>query len=630
MTAVTKQDSNSTGLRFAVEDTPGHVPADAIWYPLEPNSYKNFGSSIKTKQRMPINSSRQLSKGVVVDEDALAGFAQDLTFRNSDNILQSMLYALQRTKNQLAVATVDSVTPAYQPASGGDALYAGDLLAGKDFTDSANDGLKVVTGTPTAASVPVSGTLVAATGQAGTLNRVGFQFASGDVEIDVTGTLPKLKSVAAQAAATGVLTGSSNFADTETVTIGGKVYTFQSALTNVDGHVLVGADLTASLLNLRHAINGTGGTDYALATVAHAKVTATASDATTLTVTAKASGAIGNAITTTESAANAAWGGATLSGGTGARGFDTFGIIPGEFVFVGGDATAEQFATANCNGFCRVRSVAAGYLEFDKTQFAMSADAGTGKTIRLFMGRVLKNESDATLIVKRALQFERTLGAPDDSLPTQIQAEYITAGIADTATLDMKTADIVTVEYGFLGNTQETRTGAEGVKPGTRPTLAETDAFNSTSDVAFTKMAVVTAGNPAPSPLFSFFTDLQIGIKNNVKQNKAVSVLGTFSSTPGFFQVSGNVTAYFTDVAEIAVVKNNDSVTLETHLVKSNQGITVDLPLVVLSNANAEVKINEPIMMPLNSDAARATSIDPSLDYTMLMVFWDYLPNLAG
>lgn len=117
-------------------------------------------------------------------------------------------------------------------------------------------------------------------------------------------------------AAAGTLTGSGVFSDGETVTIGGKVYTMQAVLTNVDGNVLIGANLAASLANLRAAINlaAGGGTTYAAATTLHPTVSAT-SDATTLVVTAKTMGVGGNAITTTDTAANANWGGGTLAGG---------------------------------------------------------------------------------------------------------------------------------------------------------------------------------------------------------------------------------------------------------------------------------------------------------------------------
>lgn len=118
--------------------------------------------------------------------------------------------------------------------------------------------------------------------------------------------------------ALGTLTASVNFANADTVTIGSKVYTFQTSLTNVDGHVHIGTDLTASLLNLLRAINNSGGvpgTDYAASTEAHTSVSAISSNATTLVVRALTGGTAGNSIATTEVCANAAWGAATLASG---------------------------------------------------------------------------------------------------------------------------------------------------------------------------------------------------------------------------------------------------------------------------------------------------------------------------
>ena len=117
--------------------------------------------------------------------------------------------------------------------------------------------------------------------------------------------------------AVGTLTGTANFADGETVTIGTKVYTFEDELTDVDGNVHVGADLEASCDNLRAAVNldATAGTDYALSMTEHPDVSAT-DTATTVVATAKVAGVGGNAIDTTEGGANASWGAITLEGGT--------------------------------------------------------------------------------------------------------------------------------------------------------------------------------------------------------------------------------------------------------------------------------------------------------------------------
>jgi len=117
----------------------------------------------------------------------------------------------------------------------------------------------------------------------------------------------------------GSLTITAAPADTNTVTIGGKVYTYQTTLTNVDGNVLIGASGAISLQNLQAAINlGTGaGTLYATAMTINANVRARTPSATVLVVEAKAPGAVGNFIATTETHANATWGAATLASGAG-------------------------------------------------------------------------------------------------------------------------------------------------------------------------------------------------------------------------------------------------------------------------------------------------------------------------
>lgn len=128
-----------------------------------------------------------------------------------------------------------------------------------------------------------------------------------------------LKGSGSGAFATGsVNLTAGNAADGDTFTINGKVFTFQTTLTNVDGNVLIGASASASATNLKNAILGTGGTpgtDYAAATVTHTTVSASVAT-TTVTITALTAGSGGNAYTLAKSGANLAVSAATLSGGT--------------------------------------------------------------------------------------------------------------------------------------------------------------------------------------------------------------------------------------------------------------------------------------------------------------------------
>lgn len=125
--------------------------------------------------------------------------------------------------------------------------------------------------------------------------------------------------LSALVASTATLTSSGVFTNGHTAVIGGKTYTFETSLTNVDGHVLIGADRTASHANLKAAVNleAGAGTTYAAATTANTQVKATSATATTTVFAAKFKGALGNQISTTETLTNVAWGGTEMTGGSG-------------------------------------------------------------------------------------------------------------------------------------------------------------------------------------------------------------------------------------------------------------------------------------------------------------------------
>ena len=514
MAELTKIDSNVTGLRYAEEASLGVLPVTPVWYPLEPNSYNDFGGEITTVARNPINPSRQQKKGVVTDLDASGGFETDVTQTNLQDLLQGFFFADLRRKEEYggggeisAVATSDD---SYAGTDIEDNMQVGDLVLATGFTDTTNNGLKTVAGVTGPNKITVSENLADETpGATAKLVVVGHQFVADDLNVVAGATYPTITSDAA----------------------------FD---------------------------------------------------------------------------------------------FTTLGLIPGEWIFVGGDTSATQFATAGNNGFKRVRSVTATAITLDKGVAMTSESLSGGETVQIFFGRVLKNEAVRADQVRRSYNLERTLGAPDDAEPAEEQAEYLEGQVASELTLNIPTAEKVTTSLAFMGLDNTQIDGPTALKTGTRPALVEADAFNTSSDIPRIKMSVHSTTDEAPDPLFAFMQELTLTINNSLTINKAVGVLGGFEVTAGTFVVSGEITAYFANVAAVQAVRNNSDVTLDVHFAKANAGISIDVPLVALGNGRLEVAQDEPITLPLSLNAATGAKLDTSLDHTLLMVFYDYLPDAAG
>lgn len=511
MAAVTLLNSNQTGLRVAAESSIKVLPGTPDWFPLDPNSYSDFGAEIKNLQRNPIRDDRQRAKGVSVGLNAMAGYSGDFAYPVIAPVLPSFFYAAFRKKAEFgSVANpITAVTTSTFTAASGLAIFTvGSLIlfaGGSNILG--NNGLKRVT-TAAAGTTTVAETMVAETPPTNsTLVKVGFQTTAGDLDVSVAGPLPVVTSTAFNPVAEG--------------------------------------------------------------------------------------------------------------------------ITPGEWVYFG-DASNALFSFSNAanNGWKRVRAVTTTSMTIDKSRLAMVAETNTIQTVRVFMGRVLKNEL-GTLIVRQTLQFERTLGAPDDASPTQIQSEYTTGCVGNELSLAYKPQDKLTCELSFVGCDVEYRTGVTGVKAGNRPNLVELPAYNTSDAVKRIKLSTVSSSNVAPTPLAGEVLDLKMTIKNNVKPINVVGTFGNFELVAGDFEVSADLEALFLTTAACDSVRQNADVTLDIIQVQGTQAFVLDMPLVTLGNGRVGVAKDDPIKIPFGIEANSGQQVDSNLDHTLLTCFFDYVPVIA-
>lgn len=300
--------------------------------------------------------------------------------------------------------------------------------------------------------------------------------------------------------------------------------------------------------------------------------------------------------------------------------FNQLGLIPGTWIFLGGDAVATRFD--NNVGYARIGTIADKSVILDDVTWEPLTDAGAGKTVRMFVPLTIRNEKNPALIKRRSYNIERTLGEGENGT----QAEYLEGAVANELTLNVPQADKLNVDMSFVACDNTYRSGDPGDerKVGDHISAPGEDAYNTTSDLYRLKLSIVDPVKSNPSDLFGYLTEATLSISNGVTPNKALGVLGAFDTSSGNFEVSGSLTAYFSSIAACKAIRQNADVGFSGIFAAKGKGFVFDIPLIGLGGGRVNVEKDNPIMIPVEPNGAES-----KYGHTALYARFDYLPNVA-
>lgn len=303
------------------------------------------------------------------------------------------------------------------------------------------------------------------------------------------------------------------------------------------------------------------------------------------------------------------------------------GLHPGEWIFIGGDATVNQFAS-NTPGYARVsldHPITATTITLDKSTWTPADSDGATKLIDIYYGTFIRNMTEAEIeaagdVPRFFPDLERSLGSDG----VGIQSGILMDAFANALTYTQPLAGKITFDLSFVSLDEVFRTGTEGLLAGTRvPALGE-GAFNTSTCLFRAKMTLLDPLTLNPSALFAYVQSIELTIENNVSAVKAQGDVGGIDTIEGDFQVGGSATVYFSTVAAVSAVRDYSDVSFDAILAKSNAGYAFDVPLLGLGNGRLNVEKDSPITVPLGIGA-----FENAAGYTASYTNWRYLPTVA-
>lgn len=277
--------------------------------------------------------------------------------------------------------------------------------------------------------------------------------------------------------------------------------------------------------------------------------------------------------------------------------FTTLGLTVGQFIHIGGVATANRLTDTNF-GYARVVTITAGTLTLDKADPALITDTGSSDNeVDLLFGRFIRNvPTNDPDFLERSFQFEVTY--PDlDSLGVD-EFEYAKGNFCNTLTLNVPLAEKATVSYSFIGTDTEVPSTTQKTNADTPNQPTRTGAFNTTSDCTRLRISEIDE-----SAEYTDFKSLTITLNNGVSPEKVLCNLGAKFMNIGNFEVNVEAQLIFSDSRVASAVRDNRTVSLDFGLKNDDGALIFDIPSMTLGGGGKDFPVNETVLINTTGEA---------------------------
>jgi uncharacterized protein YidB (DUF937 family) len=238
--------------------------------------------------------------------------------------------------------------------------------------------------------------------------------------------------------------------------------------------------------------------------------------------------------------------------------FTTLGLVAGQWLKVGGTAAGDKLATAACNDWVRIVSVAAHTIALDNLPVGWATDAGTGKTLKVWFGDQIKNGiTPSSVSIERGFLGQTVptyivnTGMEVDNLTTTIasksnivgSATFVGMGGGET-TAQLGTPDAVTTGLIMAANANVGRLGVNG---------SQLIGPNWSKSISFV-------------------------IANNLRTVESVDASSPVAIREGECKVTGDMDTYFGSDTELAAFYAGTPRAINARVAKNSQAIIYQVP----------------------------------------------------